>query len=563
MNIPTHSKFIKVSLAFIILAITIMFSCAKDDDQKTEETEIEDEETEITITVEDLALNIDEHPEDGYILGTIQAETNIGTLSFSLIEQNPTDALSINETTGELRVRNSAIFDFETHPEITAIAKVTNEDVFKNATISIILNAPQTPDYHKMIDEDNLWVDNMIVDDGLSGTFFWRKLYINGEEVVNGKTYFNLHATVIDYKYYSFWFNISNNSVKEEIELYKLREEEATKKVYTLDNNNNEVLLYDFSLEVNDIIDLWNLRTNTYNTQSVDAVETIILSNGESRKKIIFESNYSIIEGIGYIDDPEFFTLSCFFKNSAILLKNDNYCEEDFWNEGNLPELDLKASYVVNQKLISISNLKGDGGNHTENNILEKGICWSNTSQVPTINDNFTNVYSNETIGLAENVVSNLNNYFTSVSQSQLQPNTLYHFRPYSKNANGVAYSAISHSLDSGFITSTLKTSLINKEVLANGNINFHLEGNLINNNFPNSAMIIEKGFAVLHQNNYDLNPQSPNGSQLTPVQAGTLDSFEHVINFTGIDFYRASYFWTYVKFDNGLIVYGNQLTVN
>ena len=414
-----------------------------------------------------------------------------------------------------------------------------------------------------MIDEDNIWVDTYYFDDGMSGTTVWRKIYFDGEEIINGKTYFSLHATVIDYKYNSSGFDIYNNSVKEEIELYKIREEEATKKVYMLDNNNNEVLLYDFSLEVNDIIDLWNLKTNRYTTQTVVEVENFTLPNGEIRKKIIFESYYSIMEGVGYIDNREFFNLSCFFKNDTILLKNDNYCDENFWNEGNLPEINLEASYVVNQKLISVSNLKRDGGNHTENNILEKGICWSNISQTPTISDNFTNVYSNETIGLANNEVSNLNNYYTSISQSQLQSNTLYHFRSYSKNANGVAYSAISYSLDSGFLTSTLRTSLINKEVLPDGNINFHLEGNLINNNFPNSATIIEKGFAVLHQNNYDLNPQSPHESQLTQVQAGTLDSFEYVINFTGINFYKSSYFWTYVKFANGLIVYGNQLEVN
>ena len=81
-------------LGFYLIFLAGILSCAKDDDQKTEETEIE-EETEITITVEDLTLNIDEHPEDGYILGAVEAETNIGTLSFSLIEQNPTDALSL------------------------------------------------------------------------------------------------------------------------------------------------------------------------------------------------------------------------------------------------------------------------------------------------------------------------------------------------------------------------------------------------------------------------------------------------------------------------------------
>src|SRR5690554_892638 len=343
------NRLIKFNFYIILLFVTIVFSCAKDDDVKTEETII-------TITTEDLIISIDEHPEDNYILGKVESETNIGSLIFNIEEQDPNDALLIDELTGEVRVKNGSLFDYETNPEMTAIVKVTNGDKSENANIIINLKEPQEIDYYKMIDESNLWIDSIYYSGGISDTYIYRKVYLDGEEIINGKQYFNLYSRIIDYTYFG-QFKIVNNSVKEAILMYKIREDETAKKVYILDGNNNEVLLYDFSLEVNDIIDLWNLRANSYTTQTVKSVEDIVLLNVDTRKNITFESDYSIIEGLGYNNVRNDFSLSCFFMDSNILYSPNNVCDGSFWDQGNTPSLNIEVSYIVNNEFVFRSNL--------------------------------------------------------------------------------------------------------------------------------------------------------------------------------------------------------------
>jgi len=548
------NRLIKFNFYIILLFVTIVFSCAKDDDVKTEETII-------TITTEDLIISIDEHPEDNYILGKVESETNIGSLIFNIEEQDPNDALLIDELTGEVRVKNGSLFDYETNPEMTAIVKVTNGDKSENANIIINLKEPQEIDYYKMIDESNLWIDSIYYSGGISDTYIYRKVYLDGEEIINGKQYFNLYSRIIDYTYFG-QFKIVNNSVKEAILMYKIREDETAKKVYILDGNNNEVLLYDFSLEVNDIIDLWNPRANSYTTQTVKSVEDIVLLNGDTRKNITFESDYSIIEGLGYNNVRNDFSLSCFFMDSNILYSPNNVCDGSFWDQGNTPSLNIEVSYIVNNEFVFRSNLLADGGNHIENNIIEKGICWSSTSHYPTINDNYNNLHSNVEFEVDNNEVSNLKGFYNSVSNSEFQPNTVYHFRAYSKNANGILYSDTSYSMDSVFLTSDLSTVLLSREI-RDGMIRWDIKGSLINNNFPNSVNIVEKGFAVTFREFGEPASQSPSQSIYMPVQNGTLENFEKTISYgVSTDFSKA-YFWSYVKFDNGLIVYGKVLISN
>ncbi|MCZ4318210.1 cadherin repeat domain-containing protein [Aequorivita viscosa] len=566
MSTTNKNRHLKFNFGFMLLALAIIISCAKDD-EKVEEAEIEEVEIEITIIVEDLTININEHPENNYLLGKIEAETNTGSLIFSLEEQNPEGAILLDESTGELRVKDSTLFSFEANPEVTAKVKVANEDVIETATVTIILNEPQYPEYHRIIDENNVWIDVKSFTGPYSDTSIKRKLYLDGEEIINGTTYFNLYYRIIDYAYYTYYgFSIHSSSVKEEILLYKIREDSATQKVYILDNTNNEVLLYDFSLELNDVIDLWDIETNSYATQTVSNVEDITLLNGETRKKITFESNYSIIESIGYEKVEDGFELSCFFNETTIVFSPyNNSCDESFWDQGNSPDLSLEDLYLVDQTVISRSFFLGDGGNYIENNILEKGICWSSTSQNPTINDNYTNIYKNEGVELGNTDVDNLTRFYTFISNSTLQPNTVYYLRSYSKNANGIAYSDTTYSVDTSYLSSVLKTTLISKEVGADGMIYFHLRGNLIENNFPNSANIIEKGFAEFHRYMSHLYPQSPWGSRLMRVLDGTLDSYDSVIEYlpdTDGRNYRESFFMSYVKFDNGLIVYGNKINI-
>ena len=61
-------------------------------------------------------------------------------MSFLLTAENPAGALSINESTGELTVLNTSLFDFETRQQLTATYAVTDQESgFNQANIIINL----------------------------------------------------------------------------------------------------------------------------------------------------------------------------------------------------------------------------------------------------------------------------------------------------------------------------------------------------------------------------------------------------------------------------------------
>jgi Leucine-rich repeat (LRR) protein len=92
------------------------------------------------ITVKDFAATIDENPTKDQELGTIEATTDQGELSYTLNTQTPKDALTIDTKTGILTVKDSALFDYETRTEITATVTVKNGDLSKEAKVVVTLN---------------------------------------------------------------------------------------------------------------------------------------------------------------------------------------------------------------------------------------------------------------------------------------------------------------------------------------------------------------------------------------------------------------------------------------
>ena len=117
------------------------------------------EEEEILITISDFNVEIEENPTNGSILGRIEATVNQGQIRFLILEQEPNEAISINESTGELAVRTASLFDYETHPIITGLVQVTTADISETGTISITLaNVEETiltvSDFNIEIDEN-------------------------------------------------------------------------------------------------------------------------------------------------------------------------------------------------------------------------------------------------------------------------------------------------------------------------------------------------------------------------------------------------------------------------
>nr|WP_321413389.1 hypothetical protein [uncultured Allomuricauda sp.] len=114
-------------LKTIYLAVFVLFlgvACNNDDDG------------EVIVTLADLEVTLDENPQEGDSVGTVQ--TDASTSGFTIISQTPKGALSIDADSGELTVEDASLFDFETNPTITAT--VTADNAENSITVTINLN---------------------------------------------------------------------------------------------------------------------------------------------------------------------------------------------------------------------------------------------------------------------------------------------------------------------------------------------------------------------------------------------------------------------------------------
>lgn len=127
-------KFLPKKLFSILFLISIsaFVSCSKDSDEPNPFI--------VTVTTSDFSKTLDEDPVNGQVIGVISGSTNEGSVTFSITEQTPANAFSIDAVSGELKVANEILFDFETNPTITGTIRVANGVIFKNVSIIISLN---------------------------------------------------------------------------------------------------------------------------------------------------------------------------------------------------------------------------------------------------------------------------------------------------------------------------------------------------------------------------------------------------------------------------------------
>ena len=120
-------------LILFLFSVFTFISCSKDSNDDPDPFET-------TVTTSDFSITMDENPNDGYVIGTVSGTTNQGSVTFSIIEQTPANAFTIDAASGELKVLNKILFDFETNPTITGTIKVANGLAVKNALVTITLN---------------------------------------------------------------------------------------------------------------------------------------------------------------------------------------------------------------------------------------------------------------------------------------------------------------------------------------------------------------------------------------------------------------------------------------
>jgi len=109
-------------------------------------------------TVSDFNISVDENPQNGQLLGRVQTETSQGGLVFSLSNQSPENALSINANTGSIGVVDNLLFDFEANPQITATVTMSAGSASTTADVTISLNdvteTLTVPDFNISINEN-------------------------------------------------------------------------------------------------------------------------------------------------------------------------------------------------------------------------------------------------------------------------------------------------------------------------------------------------------------------------------------------------------------------------
>lgn len=111
-----------------------------------------------SVSILDFSAILQENPNNGQILGTVQGFAIEGSKEFSLSSTTNQGAMSINSSTGELSVVDSSFFDFEENPELLAEVTVKSDTVSAKAQVTLtltdIVNTVATTDFSITIDEN-------------------------------------------------------------------------------------------------------------------------------------------------------------------------------------------------------------------------------------------------------------------------------------------------------------------------------------------------------------------------------------------------------------------------
>ncbi len=114
--------------SLVLLTLTLTF-CSGDDDINTNNTDNR-------IILDNITLDIDENQEIGNVIASSKHISH-QNVTYSIINQNPENMLTIDAVTGDIKVKGS--FDYETSPLIKADLVAENQNTSKTSTITINL----------------------------------------------------------------------------------------------------------------------------------------------------------------------------------------------------------------------------------------------------------------------------------------------------------------------------------------------------------------------------------------------------------------------------------------
>lgn len=168
-------------------------------------------------------------------------------------------------------------------------------------------------------------------------------------------TYGFLETDPIQHIAQMYQYSLQGDTVLDAITYRKVRNtngpvwgiRESEKKMYARDlstTNGIDLLLYDFNLKLNDRFEVENSFGYSGSGQLVTQVDSVVLDNGEKRKRIVMGNSYTWIEGIGDLKGlfapvepiptcmicPYNYTkLVCFKQQGSVVYSNQQYCLTD------------------------------------------------------------------------------------------------------------------------------------------------------------------------------------------------------------------------------------------
>ena len=117
------------TLMLLVLIVTIS-ACSSDDSPKNEAPVLVNK-----------TIDVSENLESDLITSMAATDAEEDTLTYSIVSQNPTGSIIINEATGEIYVGNASAFDYEQNTQIIALIAVSDGISTTQSTLTInILN---------------------------------------------------------------------------------------------------------------------------------------------------------------------------------------------------------------------------------------------------------------------------------------------------------------------------------------------------------------------------------------------------------------------------------------
>ncbi len=190
--------------------------------------------------------------------------------------------------------------------------------IFLTLLFAVIMQFSFGQEYHKLVDTNKLW---NYYDCYAGPPPHYTTLYrFTSDTLINGEKYFIPEATHDSMNWYK--------------ENYYLREEDSTKRVYIL-YNNNEGLIYDFSLNTGDSVTILNTLSVSNPPITIHVISIDSIQIDGFYRKIINSDFCTWIEGIGDkmgITNPgscflvgNCLLLVCYYENDSLKYLNPDY----------------------------------------------------------------------------------------------------------------------------------------------------------------------------------------------------------------------------------------------